>query len=130
LKKTVMIVDDSATMRSLIVTYLTEIGDFEILEAKSGFEALKLLPTKGVDLILTDINMPDIDGLELLNFVKSSPIYQHVPTIIITTERGEADRQRGLALGARAYIVKPFYLGELREAVAEVFPGEGASDEG
>jgi two-component system chemotaxis response regulator CheY len=121
LSKTIMIVDDSATMRSLIAAYLMEIGDFETLEARSGFEALKLLPTKSVDLILTDINMPDIDGLELINFVKSSPIYKHVPTIIITTEKGESDRQRGLALGAREYIVKPFSLEDLKVAVEKVF---------
>ena len=123
MSKTIMIVDDSATMRSLIAAYLMEIGDFETLEARSGFEALKLLPTKSVDLILTDINMPDIDGLELINFVKSSPIYKHVPTIIITTEKGESDRKRGLALGAREYIVKPFSLEDLKVAVEKVFQG-------
>jgi two-component system chemotaxis response regulator CheY len=112
-----MIVDDSATMRSLVASYLAEMGDFETVEARSGFEALRLLPTRVVDLIITDINMPDINGLELINFVRCSPIYSHIPMIIITTEKGDADRQRGLALGAREYLVKPFSSAELREAV-------------
>ena len=121
LTKAIMVVDDSATMRSLVQSYLSGMGDYEVVEARSGFEALKLLPTKNIDLILTDINMPDINGLELINFVKNSPIYRQIPMIVITTERGEADRQRGLALGAREYLVKPFSSEELRDAVNRVF---------
>jgi two-component system chemotaxis response regulator CheY len=120
LTKAIMVVDDSATMRSLVLSYLSGMGDYEIVEARSGFEALKLLPTKNIDLILTDINMPDINGLELINFVKNSPIYRQIPMVIITTERGEADRERGLALGAREYLVKPFSAEELRDAVIRV----------
>jgi two-component system chemotaxis response regulator CheY len=124
--RTIMIVDDSATMRSLVSSYLSEMGDYSTIEARSGFEALKLLPTQTVDLIVTDINMPDINGLELINYVKSSPIYRHLPLIVITTDKGEADRQRGLSLGAREYITKPFSLEELRDAVNRVFSGTGA----
>jgi two-component system, chemotaxis family, chemotaxis protein CheY len=123
--KTIMVVDDSATMRSLVSSYVAELGDYETVEAASGFEALKLLPTKKIDLIITDINMPDINGLELINFVKSSSIYSHIPMIIITTERGEADRQRGLSLGAREYIVKPFSSEEIRAAVETIFNKTG-----
>lgn len=119
-----MIVDDSATMRSLVATYLMEMGDFKTLEAKSGFEALKLLPTENIDLIVTDINMPDINGLELINFVKNSHIYNHIPMIIITTEKGESDRQRGLALGAKEYIFKPFSSSELKNAIKRVLSME------
>jgi two-component system chemotaxis response regulator CheY len=119
-----MVVDDSATMRSLVSSYIAEMGDYETVEAASGFEALKLLPSKRIDLIVTDINMPDINGLELINFVKSSAIYSHIPMIIITTERGEADRERGLTLGAREYLVKPFLAEELKAAVNGVFAEE------
>jgi two-component system chemotaxis response regulator CheY len=118
--KVIMIVDDSATMRSLIASYLMEFGDYDTLEAASGFEALKLLPTKQIDLILTDINMPDINGLELINFVRNSAIYRDIPMIIITTEKGDADRKRGLDLGAREYLVKPFSSQELCSAVTKV----------
>jgi two-component system chemotaxis response regulator CheY len=119
--KTILVVDDSSTMRSLVATNLSEWGDFEIVEAGSGFEALKILPSRKVDLILTDINMPDINGLELISFVKSNPIYRHIPLIIITTEASEEDRQKGLELGAKEYIIKPFKMEELRRAIRKVF---------
>ncbi len=115
-----MIVDDSATMRSLVTSYLTEIGDFNVIEAASGFDALKLLPAGPIDLILTDINMPNINGLELISFIRGNPLYQRIPIIVITTEKGEEDRRRGLTLGANDYIVKPFTAGELRRAFSRV----------
>jgi two-component system chemotaxis response regulator CheY len=111
-------------MRSLVSSYISEMGDYEIVQAESGFEALKLLPTKEINLIITDINMPDINGLELINFVRNSRIYSHIPMIIITTEKGESDRRRGLELGAREYIVKPFSAEELRKAVHRAFRQE------
>jgi two-component system chemotaxis response regulator CheY len=87
------------------------------VEAASGFEALKVLPTRKVDLIITDINMPDINGLELISFVRENPIYRHIPTMIITTEDSEEDRRRGMDLGAKEYVVKPFTMEQLQEAV-------------
>jgi two-component system chemotaxis response regulator CheY len=82
--------------------------EFVITEAQNGFEALKLLPRVQFDLILTDINMPDINGLELLAFLKSNPRYREIPTVVITTEGKAEDRRRGLALGADEYLIKPF----------------------
>jgi len=117
---TIMVVDDSSTTRSLIASHLLESGDYDIVEAASGFEALKVLPTRTVDLIITDINMPDINGLELISFVRDNPIYRHIPTIIITTEDSEEDRKRGMELGAVEYIVKPFTTDEIKEAVGRV----------
>lgn len=118
--RTIMVVDDSSTTRSLIASHLSESGDFDIVEAGSGFEALKILPTRKVDLIITDINMPDINGLELISFVRENPIYSDIPTVIITTEDSEEDRKRGMELGAREYIVKPFTAEEIKEAVGRV----------
>jgi two-component system chemotaxis response regulator CheY len=120
LTRTIMVVDDSSTTRSLIASHLSESGNFDIVEAASGFEALKILPTRKVELIITDINMPDINGLELISFVRENPIYSHIPTIIITTEDSEEDRKRGMELGAREYIVKPFTTDEIKEAVGRV----------
>lgn len=117
---TILVVDDSATTRSLVASYLADWQDCEVLEAGSGFEALKVLPARKVDLIMTDINMPDINGLELISFVRENPIYRQIPTIIITTENSAEDRKRGLELGAREYIVKPFTMDELRRAVGKV----------
>ncbi len=115
-----MVVDDSSTTRSLVASHLLESGDYDIVEAASGFEALKVLPAGKVDLIITDINMPDINGLELISFVRENPIYRHIPTIIITTEDSEEDRKRGMELGAMEYIVKPFTAEEIRGAVGRV----------
>lgn len=80
----------------------------EVHLAVSGFEALKVLPRHRFSLIITDINMPDINGLELINFVKKNPHYRETPLFVVTTEGREQDRARGLQLGANEYVVKPF----------------------
>jgi two-component system chemotaxis response regulator CheY len=115
--KTILIVEDSATTRSLIRAVIDELGDFETVEASSGFEALKMLPLQRYDLIITDINMPDINGLELISFVRNNPRYDHLPVIIVSTERSEEDKRRGMALGAAAYVAKPFKSFELQEII-------------
>ena len=115
--KTILIVEDSATTRALIRAVIDEIGEYETVEAGSGFEALKMLPQQEYDLIVTDINMPDINGLELINFVRNNPRYNHLPIIIVSTERSEEDKKRGMALGATAYITKPFKSSELQEII-------------
>ncbi|UCG78768.1 MAG: response regulator [Nitrospirota bacterium] len=114
----ILIVEDSSTTRSLIRTVIEDLGDeFDAFEAETGFEALKALPTETFDLIITDINMPDINGLELISFVKNNEAYKDIPMIIVTTERSEEDRDRGMSLGAEAYITKPFKAEELQEAI-------------
>lgn len=111
--KRILVTEDSATMRALIVSTLEAAGDFRIVEAANGFEALRLLPREKVDLIITDINMPDINGLELIRYVRQNPIYRDVPLIIVSTEGSERDREKGLLLGANEYLVKPFEPGQL-----------------
>lgn len=111
--KKILIAEDSPTMRALIRATLEAEDDFEIIEAANGFEALRLLPREKVDLIITDINMPDINGLELINYVRKSPSYHEVPLFIISSEGSRKDRDKGLALGANEYLVKPFSPGEL-----------------
>jgi len=115
--KTILIVEDSVTTRALIRAVIDELGDFETVEASSGFEALKMLPMQDYDLIITDINMPDINGIELISFVRSNPRYRLLPIIIVSTERSEEDKKRGMALGATAYVTKPFKSGELQEII-------------
>ena len=115
--KTILIVEDSATTRALIRAVIDELGEYETVEAGSGFEALKMLPQQEYDLIVTDINMPDINGLELINFVRNNPRYNHLPIIIVSTERSEEDKKRGMALGATAYVTKPFKSSELQEII-------------
>jgi two-component system chemotaxis response regulator CheY len=106
--RNVLIVEDSKAIRSLIRIALEEEGGFSTTEANNGFEALRTLPSRAFDLIITDINMPDINGLELISFVKSNEAYKDIPLIIVSTEKTEEDKKRGLALGAMGYIVKPF----------------------
>jgi two-component system, chemotaxis family, chemotaxis protein CheY len=117
----ILIVEDSPTMRSLVVSALEELGgSIRITEAASGFEALRALPRDPYDLIVTDINMPDINGLELVSFVKQNAAYRGIPLLIISTEGSERDRLRGLELGADAYLVKPFEPEDLRRTAREL----------
>ncbi len=110
----ILIVEDSPTMRAMLVSALEDLdGPVKITEAESGFEALRRLPRESFDLILTDINMPDINGLELVAFVKKNEAYRSIPLVIVSTEGSERDRDKGLALGADAYLVKPFDPEEL-----------------
>jgi two-component system chemotaxis response regulator CheY len=117
----ILIVEDSATMRSLLASTLEGLeGGTEICEAESGFDALRILPRDDFDLIVTDINMPDINGLELVSFVKTSDAYRGIPLIIISTEGSDRDRAKGIQLGADAYIVKPFDPDELVRTASEL----------
>lgn len=106
--KKILITEDSPTMRSLLVSTIESLDGYQIIEATSGFEALRLLPREEVDLIITDINMPDINGLELISYVRNNPNYRSIPLFIISTESSEKDLERGIALGADEYLVKPF----------------------
>ena len=108
-------------MRSLLVSSLEDL-DFpvKITEASSGFEALRVLPREDFDLVVTDINMPDINGLELLSFVRRDPRFRSIPVVIVSTEGSERDRDKGLELGADAYLVKPFDPDALRGVVTDL----------
>ena len=117
----ILIVEDSATMRSLLVSSLEELElPVKVIEAGSGFEALRLLPREIFDLVVTDINMPDINGLELVSFIKSNDRYANIPLIIVSTEGSERDRHKGLGLGADAYLVKPFEPEDFRQVVSDL----------
>jgi two-component system chemotaxis response regulator CheY len=104
----VLIVEDSKASRELIASAAESVRGVEAFTTGTGFEALKLLSRQRFDLIITDINMPGINGLELINFVKKNPTYRDTPLFVITTEGRDQDREKGLALGAVEYLVKPF----------------------
>lgn len=106
--KTILIVDDSRAMRAMLTSTLESLADCRVVEASSGFEAMRLLPREKVDLVLTDINMPDINGLELISYMRDSPNYRDIPIIIISTEGSQKDIERGTQLGANEYVIKPF----------------------
>ena len=111
-------------MRALIGAALESLEEkLEIDEAESGFAALRVLPRHFYDLIVTDINMPDINGLELVSFVKNNAAYRDIPLVIVSTERSERDRDKGLGLGADAYLVKPFEPEALRDIARRLLEG-------
>jgi two-component system chemotaxis response regulator CheY len=116
--KRILIVDDSEMTRRLISTAVRgSLGDFEYEEARDGFEALQKLPTGQFDLLFVDINMPNINGLELIDYCKQSERYKHIPIIIISTEDSIKDREKGLGLGASDYLIKPIQLDRLIEVI-------------
>jgi two-component system, chemotaxis family, chemotaxis protein CheY len=103
----VLIVEDSPTMRQLIAFALKRIRGVRIVEASDGVDGLKKLSSERFDLILTDINMPIMDGLKLVSLVRNDANYRAIPIVVITTEGAQEDRERALALGANDYITKP-----------------------
>ena len=103
----VLIVEDSPTMRQLIAFALKRIRGVRIVEANDGVDGLKKLSSERFDLILTDINMPIMDGLKLVSLVRNDANYKTIPIVVITTEGAQEDRERALALGANDYIPKP-----------------------
>jgi two-component system chemotaxis response regulator CheY len=108
-------------MRSLLASILEDLDlPVKVTEASSGFEALRCLPREEFDLVVTDINMPDINGLELVSFVRNSEKYSSIPLVIVSTESSKRDRDKGLGLGADAYLVKPFEPESLREVVRDL----------
>lgn len=118
----VLVVEDSATMRSFVAATLEGEGAYEVVQVGSGFQALKLLPTTKFDLVITDVNMPDINGLELIKFMRSNASYKDTPLVIISTEGRDRDRDKGIGLGANAYLVKPFAPEALLELVRRYLP--------
>ena len=118
--KTALVVEDSPVMREFIVASISTLPNLQPLQVANGFEALKTLPMQQVDIILTDINMPDLNGLELISFLKKHPDYCTIPVVIISTEKSEGDLNRGLALGAAHYLMKPFAPHELQLIIRQL----------
>jgi two-component system chemotaxis response regulator CheY len=115
--KRVLVVEDSDATRSMIVSALDDPERREVFEASSGFEALRLLPRHLFDVIVTDVNMPDINGLELIGFLKNHPQYKTIPILVVSTEVAQEDVDRALALGSEDYVKKPFSPEDLCRAV-------------
>ena len=122
-KKTILIADDSPTMRAMLVSTIEMLGDYHIIEASSGFEALRLLPREHVDLILTDINMPDINGLELISYLRNNSNYRSIPVFIISTESSRKDIEKAKLLGSNEYLIKPFDPAKLQELISSYLYG-------
>jgi two-component system chemotaxis response regulator CheY len=110
------------------------VGPIEVTEATSGFDAMRLLPRTRFDLIVTDINMPDVNGLELIHFIRKSAQYRSTPLVIISTQATERDVERGKKLGADAFVPKPFTPELLRTTCAALLvsgrPSKNPSEDG
>ncbi len=116
----VLVVEDSPPMRKMIVFAISRIKGLTVTEADDGVDALRKLASTKYELIITDINMPILDGLKLVKRLRADGAYMKVPIIIITTEGAAEDRQRALALGANAYITKPIQAPQVIKLVKEI----------
>jgi two-component system chemotaxis response regulator CheY len=117
--KTILTVDDSATVRQMAGLVLRGAG-YEVIEAIDGVDALSKMTGQELNLILTDLNMPNMDGLELTRRVRTLPNYKFVPVVLLTTESQPEKKQEGKAAGATAWIVKPFNPDQLLAVVKRV----------
>lgn len=118
----VLVVDDSAAIRKILSRVLksSDLGVGEVYEAGDGEEALKMLGEKSVNLILSDINMPNMDGLQLLERVKSSSMWKDLPFIMISTEGGATKVMEAVEKGATGYVKKPFTAEQIKEKLVGV----------
>ena len=115
-----LVVEDSPMMRQLLVFALARIKRIAVTEAEDGVDALRKLASSRYDIIITDINMPIMDGLKLVKRIRSDAVHRDTPVVIITTEGSTEDRQRALQLGANAYITKPIQAPQVISKVKEL----------
>lgn len=108
-------------MRDYVSSILEAEGDYEVHEVGNGFDALRALPRDQFGLIVTDINMPDVSGIELTRFVRQTPRHADTPLIVISTEASEIDRDRAMSAGASAFVAKPFTPEEFMAAIRNAF---------
>lgn len=123
----VLIVDDSPTMRKMVAVSLGALPNVAILEASSGLEAIEQIALAPVALMVLDLNMPDMHGLEVLEFVRKHRAYREVPVIVLTTRGDEMSRDAALAAGASRYVTKPFSPQLLAEQARELLFGAAGS---
>ncbi len=118
MSKTIMTVDDSASVRQMVAFTLKNEG-YDVIEASDGKDALGKL-TGPVHMIVTDLNMPNMDGIELIRNVRANPAYKFIPIIMLTTESQASKKQEGKSAGATGWIVKPFKPEQLLAVVKKV----------
>ena len=119
MSKTIMIVDDSSSLRTVVGLALKRAG-YEVLEAEDGQDAMTKLDGRKLNLIVSDVNMPRMDGIQFVTQVKAHPRYKFTPVIMLTTEGQDAKKEQGRAAGAKAWITKPFNPPVLLDAVSKL----------
>jgi len=118
-KKNILIVDDSASVRQVVSITLRQAG-YDVIEGNDGKDALSKLTGQKVHLIISDVNMPNMDGISLVKAVKQLPAYKFTPIVMLTTESQEAKKREGQEAGAKAWIVKPFKPDQLLGVVQKL----------
>jgi two-component system chemotaxis response regulator CheY len=116
--KTILVVDDSPTVRKFVSVSLSMQG-FRVVTACDGMDALEQLPAQSVDLVITDLNMPHMDGFELIKSLRESPTYRDLPVIILTSASDEMSKQHSQQLGVHSYLQKPFSLEKIQYEVSK-----------
>ncbi len=116
-KHQVLIVEDSPTMRQLLVFALRRLKDVEITEAQDGMDGLRRVTNDHFDIALIDINMPVMDGLKLISLIRGEESLKDIPIVVITTEGASEDRERAIALGANEYLTKPIQANKVLSVV-------------
>jgi len=119
--KTILVVDDAGVMRQMNTLTLKKEG-FEVIEAVDGKDALSKIDGKQIDLVVTDINMPEMDGIELIRHIRSNTEHRYVPIIVLSTISQEAKVKEGKAVGASGWIFKPYKPHELMNAIRKFIP--------
>lgn len=117
--KTILVVDDSASMRQVVGIVLRGVG-YEVLEGVDGQDGLSKLNGRRIHLIISDVNMPKMDGITFVREAKKLPAYKFTPIIILTTESQESEKLQGQAAGAKAWMVKPFQPSQMLAAVSKL----------
>jgi two-component system chemotaxis response regulator CheY len=117
--KTIMIVDDSASLRQVVGISLRSAG-YDVLEGADGADALKKLTGQKVHLIISDVNMPNMDGISLVKEIKKLPAYKFTPIVMLTTESADSKKSEGQAAGAKAWMLKPFNPPQLLAVVQKL----------
>lgn len=117
----VMFVDDSVSIRQMASFTLREAG-FDVVEAQHGRDAIRALGGRPIDLVVTDVHMPEMDGLTLVRELRAMPTYRFTPILVLTTETSDAKKQEGRTAGATGWLVKPFNPQQLLQVIARVLP--------
>jgi two-component system chemotaxis response regulator CheY len=120
INKKFLIVDDSNTMRQLIIMTLKKLGCSSIIDAPNGAVALEKLASSPVDIVFTDIDMPEMNGLEFIQ--KARPMYSALPIVILSTHGNDEMRDKGIALGANHYLTKPLSGSAVTDVLEQIFP--------
>ncbi|MEO1751169.1 response regulator [Thiofaba sp. EF100] len=117
--KTILIVDDSASLRTAVKIALTGAG-YEVIEGCDGRDGLAKLDGRKVHLVISDVNMPNMDGISMVQAIKQNPAYKFTPIIMLTTEAGSDMMEKGKAAGVKAWVVKPFKPEQMLQAVSKL----------